>query len=271
MLDKIKESVDFLQARTSLKPDIGIILGTGLDGLINEIEIIHSIPYSSIPNFPVSTVAGHMGNLIFGKMSGKNIVVMQGRFHYYEGYSMQEVAFPVRVMRLLGIQLLILSNASGGVNPTFNVGDLMIIEDHINLMKDNPLIGQNDDMLGTRFPDMGYAYDRELIDKVITIAGKHDLSLKKGIYAAVSGPTFETPAEYRYIHAIGADAVGMSTVPEVIAARHMGLRCFAFSVITDLGIEGKIEEVTHQKVVEAATVVEPTMTKILMELISILG
>jgi purine-nucleoside phosphorylase len=270
MLDKIKESVDFLQSRTFLKPDIGIILGTGLGGLVDEIEILHSIPYPSIPNFPISTVAGHKGNLIFGKMSGKNIVAMQGRFHYYEGYSMQEVVFPVRVMKLLGIQLLILSNASGGVNPSFNVGDLMIIEDHINLMKDNPLIGHNDDMLGIRFPDMGYAYDRELIEKVLTIASKHDFSLKKGIYAAVSGPTFETPAEYRYIRAIGADAVGMSTVPEVIAARHMGLRCFAFSVITDLGIKGKIEIVTHRGVVEVASVVEPRMTKILMELISTL-
>jgi purine-nucleoside phosphorylase len=270
MLDKIKETINFLQARISLKPDIGIILGTGLGGLVDEIEILHSIPYHSIPNFPVSTVAEHKGNLIFGKMSGKNIVAMQGRFHYYEGYSMQEVAFPVRVMKFLGIQLLILSNASGGVNPSFNVGDLMIIEDHINLMNDNPLIGHNDDMLGTRFPDMGYAYDRELIEKVLTIARKHDLSLKEGIYAAVSGPTFETPAEYRYIHAIGADAVGMSTVPEVIAARHMGLRCFAFSVITDLGVPGKIEEVTHQRVVQAASIVEPRMTKILMELISTL-
>jgi len=271
MSDKIKETVEFLQARISLKPAIGIILGTGLGGLVDEIEVLHTIPYTTIPNFPVSTVAGHNGQLIFGKMSGKNIVAMQGRFHYYEGYSMQEVAFPVRVMKLLGIQLLIVSNASGGVNPSFNVGDLMIIEDHINLMKDNPLIGHNDDKLGTRFPDMGHAYDRELIAKVFTIAGKHNIHLQKGIYAAVSGPTFETPAEYRYIRTIGADAVGMSTIPEVIAARHMGLRCFAFSVISDLGVPGKIVEVTHQDVILAASNVEPKMTKILKELIGTLA
>jgi purine-nucleoside phosphorylase len=173
-------------------------------------------------------------------------------------------------MKLLGIHILIVSNASGGVNPSFNVGDLMIIEDHINLMKDNPLIGRNDDKLGTRFPDMGHAYDRELIEKVFTIAGKHDIHLQKGIYAAVSGPTFETPAEYRYIRTIGADAVGMSTIPEVIAARHMGLRCFAFSVISDLGVPGKIVEVTHQDVILAASNVEPKMTKILKELIGTL-
>jgi len=271
MSDKIKGTVEFLQARISLKPDIGIILGTGLGGLVDEIEVLHTIPYTTIPDFPVSTVAGHNGQLIFGKMSGKNIVAMQGRFHYYEGYSMQEVAFPVRVMKLLGIELLIVSNASGGVNPSFNVGDLMIIEDHINLMKDNPLIGHNDDKLGTRFPDMGHAYDRELIAKVFTIAGKHNIHLQKGIYAAVSGPTFETPAEYRYIRTIGADAVGMSTVPEVIAARHMGLRCFAFSVISDLGVPGKIVEVTHQDVILAASNVEPKMTKILKELIGTLA
>jgi purine-nucleoside phosphorylase len=270
MSDRIKETVEFLQARISLKPDIGIILGTGLGGLVNEIEILHTIPYTTIPNFPVSTVAGHNGQLIFGKMSGKNIIAMQGRFHYYEGYSMQEVAFPVRVMKLLGIQLLIISNASGGVNPSFNIGDLMIIEDHINLMKDNPLIGHNDDKLGIRFPDMGHAYDRELIAKVFTIAGNHNIHLQKGIYAAVSGPTFETPAEYRYIRTIGADAVGMSTVPEVIAARHMGLRCFAFSVISDLGVPGKIVEITHQDVILAASNVEPKMTKILKELIGTL-
>lgn len=270
MLDRIKETVEFLQARISLKPDIGIILGTGLGGLVNEIEILHSIPYTTIPNFPVSTVDGHNGQLIFGKMSGKNIVAMQGRFHYYEGYSMQEVAFPVRVMKLLGIHFLIVSNASGGVNPSFEVGDLMIIEDHINLMKDNPLIGRNDDKLGTRFPDMGHAYDRELIAKVFIIARKHGIHLQKGIYAAVSGPTFETPAEYLYIRTIGADAVGMSTIPEVIAARHMGLRVFAFSVISDLGVPGKIVEITHQDVILAASNVEPKMTKILKELIGTL-
>ena len=205
-------------------------------GLVNEINVVQTIPYKSIPNFPVSTVEGHHGQLIFGTMSGKNIVAMQGRFHYYEGYTMQEVTFPIRVMKFLGIDLLILSNASGGVNPDFEVGDLMIIDDHINLMKDNPLIGPNHDEVGTRFPDMSHAYDKELIATSFRIAEKHGIKLRRGVYAAVSGPTFETPAEYRYIRTIGADAVGMSTVPEVISARHMGLRCFAFSVISDLGV-----------------------------------
>jgi purine-nucleoside phosphorylase len=201
-------------------------------------------------------------------MSGKRIVAMQGRFHYYEGYTMQEITFPVRVMKFLGINLLILSNASGGVNPKFEVGDLMIIEDHINLMKNNPLIGQNEDELGIRFPDMSNAYDKSLIEKTFQIASRHNIKLQKGIYAAVSGPTFETPAEYRYIRTIGADAVGMSTVPEVIAARHMGLRCFAFSVISDLGVPGKIVKITHQDVIFAASSVEPKMTKIIKELIA---
>ena len=270
MSDKIKETVDFIKSRVSITPEIGIILGTGLGGLVNEIEIVQTIPYTSIPNFPVSTVDGHKGQLIFGKMSGKTIVAMQGRFHYYEGYTMQEVAFPVRVMKFLGIRILIVSNASGGVNPAFEVGDLMIIEDHINLMKDNPLIGHNDDELGTRFPDMGHAYDGDLIAKVFQIAESHNIHLKKGVYAAVSGPTFETPAEYRYIRGIGADAVGMSTIPEVIAARHMGLRCFAFSVISDLGVPGKIVEIKHKDVILAASNVEPKMTKILKEMIGTL-
>lgn len=268
MLKRIQETVEFLESKITVRPEIGVILGTGLGGLVNEIEILHSIPYTDIPNFPVSTVSGHQGRLIFGTMNGKTIVAMQGRFHYYEGYSMQEVAFPVRVMKLLGIRLLIVSNASGGVNPGFNVGDLMIIEDHINLMKDNPLIGKNDDHLGTRFPDMGHAYDPELIASAFSIAKKHGISLQKGVYAAVSGPTFETPAEYRYIRTIGADAVGMSTVPEVIAARHMGLRCFAFSVISDLGVPGKIVEITHEDVIAAASNAEPKMTAIIKDLLA---
>jgi purine-nucleoside phosphorylase len=267
MLDGMKETVDYLKSRITLKPEIGIILGTGSGGLVNEIDILQAIPYQSIPNFPVSTVDGHNGQLIFGKMSDRNIVAMQGRFHYYEGYSMQEVSIPVRVMKLLGIELLILSNASGGVNPEFNIGDLMIIEDHINLMKDNPLIGRNDDNLGPRFPDMGHAYDRALIDRAFTIAKNLGIQLQKGVFAAVSGPTFETPAEYNYIRLIGADAVGMSTVPEVIAARHMGLRCFALSIISDLGIPGKIVKITHEEVIAAASNAEPKMTRILKELI----
>ncbi|MGA3014398.1 MAG: purine-nucleoside phosphorylase [Bacteroidales bacterium] len=270
MLDRIKETADYIQARITVKPVVGIILGTGIGGLVDEIEVIQTISYSTIPNFPIPTVDGHKGNLLFGRMGGKDIVVMQGRFHYYEGFTMQEIAFPVRVMKLLGIRLLILSNASGGVNPEFSIGDLMVIEDHINLIKDNPLIGHNDEKLGTRFPDMGHAYDKELILKVLTIADKHNLPLKKGVYAAVSGPTFETPAEYKYIRTIGADAVGMSTVPEVIVARHMGLRCLAFAMITDLGVPGKIVTVTHLDVIHAASLIEPKMTKILIELLEML-
>jgi len=268
MLKKIKETVEYLETKIRVKPEIGIILGTGLGGLVNEIEIFCTIPYEFIPNFPVSTVDGHRGQLIFGTMNGRSIVAMQGRFHYYEGYTMQEITFPVNVMKFLGIKLLILSNASGGVNPQFEIGDLMIIEDHINLMKNNPLIGQNEEEIGTRFPDMSNAYDPEIISLAMEIASRNRIKLQKGIYAAVSGPTFETPAEYRYIRIIGADAVGMSTVPEVIAARHMGLRCFAFSVISDLGVPGKIVEITHKDVIQAATSVEPKMTMIIKELIS---
>lgn len=268
MLDKIKETIAYLESQTKVKPEIGIILGTGLGGLVNEIDIIHKIPYSSIPNFQTSTVIGHTGQIIFGKMGGRNIVAMQGRFHYYEGYTMQEITFPIRVMKFLGIKLLILSNASGSVNPEFEVGDIMVIDDHINLMKDNPLIGKNDDEIGTRFPDMGHAYDKDLIDKAFAIAKANNIRLQRGVYAAVSGPTFETPAEYRYIRTIGADAVGMSTIPEVIAARHMGLKCFAVSVISDLGVPGKIVEISHSHVIDAASAAEPVMTRIIKEMIA---
>jgi purine-nucleoside phosphorylase len=271
MLKKIKETIDYLEKEGHFNPEVGIILGTGLGGLVDEIEIQQTIPYQSIPNFPVSTVDGHRGQLIFGTMNGKRIVAMQGRFHYYEGYSMQELTFPVRVMKYLGIKLLILSNASGGVNPSFEVGDIMVIEDHINLMKDNPLIGKNEEEIGTRFPDMSNSYDPELIKLTQSIANQHGIKLQRGVYAAVSGPTFETPAEYSYIRTIGADAVGMSTVPEVIAARHMGLKCFAVSVISDLGVPGKIVEITHKEVIHAASAVEPKMTKIIRELLSVLN
>jgi purine-nucleoside phosphorylase len=267
MLLKIKETVEYLENKISFKPEVGIILGTGLGGLTKEIDIQHTIPYEFIPNFPVSTVEGHHGQLIFGTMSGRKIMAMQGRFHFYEGYTMQELSFPVRVMKFMGVGLLILSNASGGVNPEFEIGDIMIIEDHINLIKDNPLIGHNEDEIGTRFPDMSLAYDKSLIAKAEKIATDLGVPVKKGIYAAVSGPTYETPAEYRYIRTIGADAVGMSTVPEVIAARHMGLSCFAVSVISDLGVPGKIVEISHKHVIDAASAVEPSITGIIRELI----
>jgi purine-nucleoside phosphorylase len=267
MLKKISETIEYLETKVAFKPEVGIILGTGLGGLVDEIDIYKTIPYESIPNFPAATVDGHHGQLIFGTMSGRNIVAMQGRFHYYEGYTMQEITFPVRVMRFLGIKLLVLSNASGGLNPDFEIGDIMLIDDHINLMKDNPLIGKNDDGVGTRFPDMSNAYDQELLNKAITIGEHLGIRLKKGVYAAVSGPTYETPAEYRYIRIIGGDAVGMSTVPEVITARHMGLKCFAVSIISDLGVPGKIVEISHQHVIEAARAVEPKMTQLLRELL----
>lgn len=269
MLEKINETVEFLKSRITEQPEVGIILGTGLGGLIHEIDIHHTIPYKFIPNFPVSTVDGHHGQLIFGTMSGKNIVAMQGRFHYYEGYTMKELSFPVYVMKFLGIRLLILSNASGGLNPDFEIGDIMVIEDHLNLMKDNPLIGKNEDAIGTRFPDMNKAYDKNLIKKALQIAEHEGIRLHKGVYAAVSGPTYETPAEYRYIRTIGADAVGMSTVPEVIAARHMGLNCFAVSIISDLGVPGKIVEISHKHVIDTASMVEPVMTRIIKKMLSV--
>ncbi|MDD4604169.1 MAG: purine-nucleoside phosphorylase [Bacteroidales bacterium] len=268
MLKKINETIAFLESKVTQKPEIGIILGTGLGGLVNEITVQQRIPYQTIPNFPVSTVVGHNGQLIFGTMSGKSIVAMQGRFHYYEGYTMQELTFPVYIMKFLGIRTLILSNASGGVNPHFEVGDIMVIEDHINLIKDNPLIGKNYDEIGTRFPDMSNAYDKQLIKKAFEIADKQSIKLQRGVYAAVSGPTYETPAEYRYIRSIGADAVGMSTVPEVIAARHIGLQCFAVSVISDLGVQGKIVEISHKHVIDAASAVEPVMTSLIRQLIA---
>lgn len=268
MLRKIKKTLEFIHARTELQPEVGIILGSGLGGLVNEIEIEFSLSYEDIPNFPVSTVEGHNGRLIFGKLSGKNIVAMQGRFHYYEGYTMQEITFPVRVMKMLGIRLLILLNASGGVNPEFEVGDMMIITDHINLLPTNPLIGPNDKESGPRFPDMKEAYDTDLIRKAIKIARRHNIKCQTGVFAAVTGPMYETPAEYRFIRNIGADAVGMSTIPEVIVARQMDLPCFAISVITDLGVPGKIVEVSHSHVIAAASQVEPRVTLLIKELLS---
>ncbi|HOY31532.1 MAG TPA: purine-nucleoside phosphorylase [Bacteroidales bacterium] len=270
MLTKIKETVAFIRSKTSFEPQTGIILGTGLGNLANEIKVHTTIPYSEIPNFPVSTVVGHKGQLVFGTLNDVNVVAMQGRFHYYEGYTMQEVAFPVRVLKYLGIKTLILSNASGGVNPSFEVGDIMIITDHINLMGTNPLIGKNDDEIGPRFPDMHDAYDKELIKKALMIAENNGIRCVRGVYAAVTGPCFETPSEYKYVRTVGADCVGMSTVPEVIVAHHMGLPVFAVSIITDLGVEGKIVEVSHEEVIQAANNAEPKMTTIIKGLITVI-
>jgi len=268
MLKEINQTVSFLKEQINFYPEVGIILGSGLGNLASEIEISYKIPYESIPNFPVSTVAGHGGQLIFGKLGNKNVIAMQGRFHYYEGYTMKELTFPIRVMKFLGIKLLILSNASGGVNPNFNIGDVMIITDHINMMGTNPLLGKNDEDLGPRFPDMHIPYDKSLIQLAKEIAIKQKINYQTGVYVAVTGPTYETPAEYKFFRIIGGDAVGMSTVPEVIVARHMNLPCFALSVITDLGVEGKIIEISHEEVIEAAKSAEPKMTSIIKELVS---
>ncbi|MFL5765456.1 MAG: purine-nucleoside phosphorylase [Bacteroidia bacterium] len=268
MSEQIKSTAAHIQSKISFIPEVGIILGTGLGGLVKEINIRHTIPYEEIPNFPVSTVEGHSGKLIFGELGGKNVIAMQGRFHYYEGYDMQQVTFPVRVMKLLGIQFLFVSNASGGVNPDFEIGDLMIINDHINFFPSNPLIGKNIKELGPRFPDMSEAYSKSLIAKGKKVAGAHNIKVQEGVYLGLSGPTFETPAEYRMVRILGADAVGMSTVPEVIVARHMDIPCFAMSIITDLGVPGKIVEVTHEEVQEVAAGAEKKMTLIMKELMN---
>jgi len=267
MLEQIKQTAEYIKKNVSLSPEVGIILGTGLGGLVKEIEIKDTLPYESIPNFPVSTVEGHSGKLIFGILGGKKVVAMQGRFHFYEGYSMQQVIFPVRVMKYLGIKNLFVSNASGGVNPDFEIGDIMIINDHINLMP-NALIGKNENELGVRFPDMSEAYSKDLIRKAKAIAKKNKIEVQEGIYVGLTGPTLETPAEYLYVRNIGGDTVGMSTVPEVIAARHMGLPCFAISIITDLGVPGKIVKVTHEDVQKIASATEPKMTLIMKELVA---
>ena len=267
MLQNIKESTNFINEKTNFNPEIGIILGTGLGGLVSEIEIEHSLPYNKIPNFPLSTVEGHSGRLILGILGGKKVVAMQGRFHFYEGYSMEKVTFPVRVMKFLGIKNLILSNASGGVNPDYEVGDLMILEDHICLIP-NPLIGENLDELGPRFPDMSEPYDKNMIQLAEQIASENNLPVQKGVYVALTGPTLETPAEYKYMRIIGGDTVGMSTAPEVIVARHMGIPCFAMSVITDLGVPGKIQKVTHEEIQKVSEVAEPKLTLIIKKLIS---
>lgn len=249
------------------QPETAIILGTGLGSLVNEITDKYEIGYETIPNFPVSTVEGHSGKLIFGKLGNKDIMAMQGRFHFYEGYAMTEVTFPIRVMRELGIQTLFVSNAAGGMNPAFEIGDLMIITDHINFFPEHPLRGKNIPY-GPRFPDMSEAYNKELIRKADAIATEKGIKVQHGIYIGTQGPTYETPAEYKMFRILGADAVGMSTVPEVIVANHCGIKVFGISVITDLGVEGKIVEVTHEDVQKAADQAQPLMTTIMRELIN---
>ena len=267
MLQKIQETAEFLKGKMTTTPETAIILGTGLGSLVNEITEKYEIEYKEIPNFPLSTVEGHSGKLIFGKLGGKDIMAMQGRFHFYEGYSMKEVTFPVRVMRELGIKTLFVSNAAGGMNPDFIIGDLMIINDHINFFPEHPLRGKNIPY-GDRFPDMSAAYDKELIAKAKEIAEEKGIRVVEGVYLGTQGPTFETPAEYRMFHRMGGDAVGMSTVPEVIVARHCGIRVFGISVITDLGIEGIVVECSHEEVQKAADEAQPKMTTIFREIIN---
>jgi purine-nucleoside phosphorylase len=266
MLEKTRATSTYIQEVTGFDAEIGIILGTGLGNLVAEINIKHTLPYNKIPNFPVSTVDGHKGQLIFGELGGKKILAMQGRFHYYEGYGMKEVTFPVRVMKSLGINTLFVSNASGGLNPAFKVGDVMMITDHINMFGNNPLLGQNVNELGPRFPDMSQAYDLHLRNIARKIALKNSIELKEGVYVGVPGPTFETPAEYKMYRILGGDAIGMSTVPEVIVARHSGMSVFGVSIITDSGVPGEIVEISHEEVQEVAMKAEPKMSLIIREL-----
>lgn len=268
MLDKIRQTAEFLKKDIKSLPEIGIILGSGLGGLVKQIEVSKAISYHDIPGFPVSTVEGHSGNLIFGTLGGKSVVAMQGRFHFYEGYPMDMVTFPVRVMKYLGIKYLIVSNASGGLNPDFKVGDLMIISDHINFFPQNPLIGKNYSELGPRFPDMSKPYAPELIEKAKAIAAANNIEVRTGVYVGSSGPTYETPAEYKFFRIIGADATGMSTVPEVIVARQMDITVFGISIITNCGTTKTTEdETSHDEVKNVAGDAEPKMTLIIRELV----
>ena len=266
-LNQIQEAVSFIQNKYNQPISVGVILGTGLGSLGNQIEVQLEIDYKDIPHFPVSTVESHSGKLIFGTLAGKSVLAMKGRFHYYEGYSMKEVTFPVRVMKKLGVTTLLVSNASGGLNPAQEVGDVMVLSDHINLFPENPLRGKNYDELGPRFPDMSDAYSRRLIDLALEIAREKGIKLHTGVYCGVEGPNLETPAEYKYLRIIGGDAVGMSTVPEVLVARHSGMEVFGISAITDLGVEGKIHQVSLQDVLAAAAKAEPVMSQIMRELV----
>lgn len=268
LLSRINETVSYLKTIYNETPEVGVILGSGLGNFAREIEVVKEIPYTDIPNFPVSTVEGHSGKLVFGNIAGKRVVAMAGRFHFYEGYSAEEVVFPIRVMKFLGIQFLFISNAAGGVNPNFKVGDLMIIKDHISFSTWNPLIGKNEPELGPRFPDMSEPYKKEMITRAKKFGTELGLQLHEGVYFGVTGPTFETRAEYKLIFNVGADAVGMSTVQEVIVACHMGLPVFAISIITDLGIREEENVITHDEVLQAAAAAEPKLTAIFKKLIA---
>ena len=267
MWNQVQETVNYIKEKTNFSPEYGVILGSGLGSFTDDIKIEFSLPYSEIPNFPISTVQGHKGALVFGTIGQKKVVAMQGRFHYYEGYSMKEVTFPVRVMKYLGVEKLIVSNASGGVNANYLVGDIVIIKDHINLMPDHPLRGINDERFGPRFVNMSEPYSRKMISKVKELAKNLQIELKDGVYLGLQGPTFETLSEYRMVKILSADCVGMSTVPEVIVARHMNLETFGISVITDIGNEDSIGTITHAEVLEAAQKAEPKVRNLIKELI----
>jgi purine-nucleoside phosphorylase len=267
MLTAIKEAVSFIRERIPESPDTAIILGSGLGKIVDQLEVEQVVDYESIPHFPVSTVEGHEGKLISGLLGEKRVLVMQGRFHFYEGYEMQEVIFPIRVMKFLGIKTLVVSNAAGGMNPDFEIGDIMVINDHICLMP-NPLLGKHNPEFGARFPDMSQTYDPVLLQKARTLSQELQIPIQEGCYVGVTGPTLETPKEYQYMRIIGGDAVGMSTVPEAIAAHQMGIRIFAVSVITDLGVPGKIQKLTHNDVIEAAEKTAPKLTELIINLIT---
>ena len=267
MWEQVQETVSFIQSKFSFTPEYGVILGSGLGSFTDDIQIEYSLPYSEIPNFPISTVQGHKGALVFGTIGSKKVVAMQGRFHYYEGYDMKQVTFPVRVMKILGVTKLVVSNASGGVNPSYKIGSIVLIKDHINMMSEHPLRGKNDERFGPRFVNMSEPYSKSMLQKAKEIAASSQIDVKEGVYMALQGPTFETLSEYRMVKNIGADCVGMSTVPEVIVARHMNMEVFGLSVVTDMGDEENIEEVNHAEVLKAAEKAEPSVRKLIKELI----
>lgn len=267
MFDKIQDAAKYLQTQTNIVPKVGIILGSGLGSIANAVTNATAIAYKDIPHFPVSTVEGHQGKLIFGLLNDVPVVLMAGRFHYYEGYDMNQITFPVRVMRFLGADTLFVSNAAGGMNTQFKIGDIMLINDHINQFPEHPLRGKNDDRLGTRFPDMSEPYDKALLGHAKAIAAENSITVQEGVYIGLQGPTFETKAEYMWLHVIGGDAVGMSTVPEVIVAIHGGMKVFAASIITDLGIGDNLQKITHEEVLEAANIAAPKLAKIVSELV----
>jgi purine-nucleoside phosphorylase len=265
--EKIGQAKDYILNKADYKPQIGIILGTGLGSLAEGIKVEHKIDYQDIPHFPVSTVESHFGRLLFGKISDKKVLAMQGRFHYYEGYTMQQVTFPLRVMKALGIELLIVSNACGGLNPQYKAGDIMVISDHINLLGSNPLIGPNDESIGPRFPDMYNCYDKELIALAENCALKLGIKLQKGVYVSVTGPNLETAAEYRFLRGTGADVVGMSTVPEVIVARHQGMKVLGFSIVTDMGLPDALKPTNLEEIIATANKAEPNLKKIIVKVV----